>query len=254
MAKSNEAWTTDLAQLNATRADLSVAPAADGLAAWEGADLLLVAAPRWFDRDIAYPPSVVHAGPLGIRVGRHSRGRRPLVALGFSTTVMDGQTALIQRVCDALADGAVDAVLTFGGVTHESLATPPNVEAVSLADHDDLFPRCSAVVSHGGLGTALRALAHGVPLLLLPLGRDQQINAERVVELEAGLHLDRRAPAERIRQALDELIVTPRYRAAAGAAARRIEADEPDDVAVAAVEAVARGVVIANSKSRAERG
>jgi hypothetical protein len=49
MAKSGEAWTTDLKELNATRARFGLSPEADGLAAWEGADLLLVTAPVWFD-------------------------------------------------------------------------------------------------------------------------------------------------------------------------------------------------------------
>jgi hypothetical protein len=103
---------------------------------------------------------------------------------------MQGQVALVQRVCDAIAGEEADAILTLGpAVSAGAIRVPGNVEAVPYADHDRLLPRCAAIVTHGGLGTTLRALAHGKPLLLLPLGRDQQFNARRVVELGASIRL-----------------------------------------------------------------
>jgi UDP:flavonoid glycosyltransferase YjiC (YdhE family) len=239
MAGTNDGWTTDLTQLNRTRARFGLPPASDGLAAWEAVELLLVTSPRWFDLDISYPPNVVHAGPLGVRAMPASREGRSLVAASFSTTAMAGQAALLQRVCDAFADEQTDAVLTLGGMSLEPFAAPRNVEVVPFSDHDELFPRCAAVVSHGGLGTVLRALAHGVPLLLLPLGRDQHINAGRVARLGAGIHLASTAPTDRIRRALEQLTVAPDFREAAAAAAVRIAAGEPDRSALQAVEAAA---------------
>jgi hypothetical protein len=64
------------------------------------------------------------------------------------------------------------------------------------------MPDSAVVIGHGGLGTILRAQAHGVPQLLLPLGRDQAFNAGRVEQLEAGIRLSPDAPPERIRSAL----------------------------------------------------
>jgi UDP:flavonoid glycosyltransferase YjiC (YdhE family) len=92
--------------------------------------------------------------------------------------------------CDAIAGQAVDAILTLGpAVSAEAIRVPPNIEASPYADHDQVLSSCAAVVTHGGLGTTLRALAHGKPLLLLPLGRDQHFNAARVVGLGAGICL-----------------------------------------------------------------
>jgi UDP:flavonoid glycosyltransferase YjiC (YdhE family) len=51
----------------------------------------------------------------------------------------------------------------------------------------------------------LRALAHGVPLLMLPLGRDQHLNAGRVAQLGAGIELEGDAPPEKIRNELERL-------------------------------------------------
>src|SRR5215211_2852977 len=106
MLRGAGAWTTDRAQLNITRSGLGLEPATDDLAAWESADLLLVTVPKWFDLATDYPANVVHAGPLGVTRAPQAEGTaegRPLLLLSFSTTMMQGQVALIQRVCDAIA-------------------------------------------------------------------------------------------------------------------------------------------------------
>jgi len=243
MLRGAGAWTTDRAQLNLTRSGLGLEPAKDDLAAWESAELLLVTVPTWFDLAANYPANVVHAGPLGVtrptHVGGTPRGR-PLVLLSFSTTVMRGQMALIQRVCDALAADDADAILTLGpAVSAAELRISGNVEAAPYADHDQLLPRCAAIVTHGGLGTTLRALAHGKPLLLLPLGRDQQFNAGRVVELGAGIQLPLEAAPSEIASALRELLTQPQFTEGAESAAEAIAAHEPDETATEALISLA---------------
>ena len=239
-------WAEQVPVLNATCLALGVPPFAGELAAWEAPELMLVTAPRWFDRDLDYPARVIHAGPLGIRrratapTAGGGQDAPPCVLLSFSTTVMDGQPALIQRACDAIGDLGVDAILTLGNVVPPSTVTvPSNVEILSFADHDALLPHCAAVVSHGGLGTVLRALAHGVPMVLLPLGREQPVNADRVAALGAGIHLDADSPPREIRASLERLLADPAFSDAAAAAAQRIAADEPDRAAVEALEQVA---------------
>src|SRR6266498_4036967 len=243
MLRGAGAWTTDRAQLNITRSGLGLEPAPDDLAAWESAELLLVTVPKWFDLATDYPANVVHAGPLGVTRTPHGGSTaegRPLVLLSFSTTVMEGQVDLIQRVCDAIAGQAVDAILTLGpAVSAEAIRTPRNIEASPYADHDHLLPRCTAVVTHGGLGTTLRALAHGKPLLLLPLGRDQQFNAGRIVELGAGICLPSEASPGEIASALVELLAQPHYGDAATDAATAIAADDPDETASVALLSLA---------------
>jgi UDP:flavonoid glycosyltransferase YjiC (YdhE family) len=242
MLRGAGAWTTDRAQLNITRRGLGLEPARDDLAAWESAGLLLVTVPKWFDLATNYPANVVHAGPLGVTRTVHggsTRDGRPLVLLSFSTTVMRGQLALIQRVCDAIADQAVDAILTLGpALSAEAIRVPPNIETSPYADHDRLLPRCAAVVTHGGLGTTLRALAHGKPLLLLPLGRDQEFNAGRVAEFGAGICLPVEASPDEIASALFELLARPQFREAAADAAAAIAADRPDETAIEALSAL----------------
>ncbi len=239
MLRGAGAWTTDRAQLNITRAGLGLEPATDDLAAWESAELLLVTVPKWFDLATDYPAHVVHAGPLGVTRAPQEEStpdERPLILLSFSTTVMQGQEALIQQVCDAIADQPVDAILTWGpAVSAGAIRLPGNIEAIPYADHDQLLPRCAAVITHGGLGTTLRALAHGKPLLLLPLGRDQEFNAGRVVELGAGIRLPAEASPDQIASALGKLLTQAQFKKAAGAVAAAITTDSPNETATEAL-------------------
>jgi UDP:flavonoid glycosyltransferase YjiC (YdhE family) len=182
MLRAGGGWTTDLRSLAATHRTLGLAPAGDGLSAWEAPELVLVTAPRWLDVDCNAPANVLRAGPLDVALPPQRPARadaeRPRVLLTFSTTVREGQAALIDRVCEAVAALDLDAVLTLGpAVDRDAVRIPDSIEVVAFADHDRLMPDSAAVIGHGGL---LRALAHGVPQLLLPLGRDQTFNAGRV--------------------------------------------------------------------------
>jgi UDP:flavonoid glycosyltransferase YjiC (YdhE family) len=52
-----------------------------------------------------------------------------------------------------------------------------------------IFPRCRAVVHHGGIGTAAQALAAGLPQLVVPRAHDQPDNARRLERLGVGARL-----------------------------------------------------------------
>jgi rhamnosyltransferase subunit B len=71
-----------------------------------------------------------------------------------------------------------------------SLDPPATVSDTALhvghARFEDLFPRCKAVVHHGGIGTTAKCIAAGVPQLIIPRSHDQPDNASRVVKLGLG--------------------------------------------------------------------
>jgi UDP:flavonoid glycosyltransferase YjiC (YdhE family) len=244
MVHGDTSWTTDLATLNATRRALGLAPLSGGLAAWESCELVLVTAPRWLDVDVGFPEHVVHAGPLGVRrpgAQRPSAWRPPRVLLAFSTTVMDAQVAAIRSACAAVAGTGARGVLTLGGaVPAEAVQPPSGIDVREWADHDELLPECAAVVTHAGLGTTLRALAHGLPLVMLPLGRDQHVNAARVAELGAGIRLPADAAPRQIRAALTTVFTDARFASCAARLAERLAADRPDRHAADALERAAR--------------
>ena len=234
MLGTGSGWTTDLRSLAATYRMLGLAPFEDSIASWEAPDLVLVTAPRWVDVDADAPAHVVHAGPLGVRPRRASRRDRAL--LSFSSTVMDGQPELIERICAAVDELGLPATLTLGpAVERDAVTVPDTIDVLPVADHDRLMSECSIVVCHGGLGTVLRALAHGVPLVVLPLGRDQIGNARRVEDLGVGIAPD----IAHIDDAVRTVQRDASFHAAAARAAERIAAAEPDRAAAEAIERIA---------------
>jgi rhamnosyltransferase subunit B len=117
---------------------------------------------------------------------------------------------------------------------------PPHVVRVDYAPFSRLFPRCAAVVHHGGVGTVAQALAAGVAQLVLPIAYDQFDNATRVKRLGAGDWLPaRRADAARVAAALAKLL-TPAARASSAAGAAAVAAPSgpagPLDTAAGLVE------------------
>jgi len=75
-------------------------------------------------------------------------------------------------------------------LSRRSTELPTNLPASILvcpyAPFSKLFPRCGAVVHHGGIGTTAKALATGTPQLNTPLAFDQLDNSLRVKRLGAG--------------------------------------------------------------------
>ena len=99
---------------------------------------------------------------------------------------------------------------------------------VEYAPFGRLFPRAAAVIHHGGIGTTARALAAGVPQLVMPMAFDQHDNAARLVRLGVARVLPpKRFRAAAIVQALDELQGSPAVAAACAAAKARSAEGDP---------------------------
>ena len=93
-------------------------------------------------------------------------------------TVWNTDLDLFRLAIDALA-GRVNLIVTVGRQNDPELFGPQPAGVVirRYIPQDELLPWCDAAVVHGGSGTVLGALAHGVPLLVLPQGADQWNNA-----------------------------------------------------------------------------
>jgi UDP:flavonoid glycosyltransferase YjiC (YdhE family) len=95
------------------------------------------------------------------------------------------------------------------------------------------------MITHGGHGTVMKALIAGVPLVVVPLGRDQPDNAGRVVYAGAGIRLRKNANASALQTAIGRVIEDPRYRSAARRMAARLASERDDNRAVDELEQVA---------------
>jgi UDP:flavonoid glycosyltransferase YjiC (YdhE family) len=96
-------------------------------------------------------------------------------------------------------------------------AQPPHVRIERFVDQWEVLSACAAVVFHGGSGTLLGALAHGLPSVLLPMGADQLHTARRCTAAGVSVALDVvRATPDDVRAAVEDVLSDPGYAAAAG--------------------------------------
>jgi UDP:flavonoid glycosyltransferase YjiC (YdhE family) len=130
---------------------------------------------------------------------------------------------------------------------------PPNVHAERWVAQEIVLAHAAAVVCHGGYGSVLGPLAHGLPLVVIPIfGGDQWHNARRVAAVGAGIALEGEPRAERrmldmpepevfaaLPDAIEQLLGDPGYGRAARRIAGAIDALPPIDAAVDVLQAIA---------------
>jgi MGT family glycosyltransferase len=161
---------------------------------------------------------------------------RPLVVASFGTTFQN-QALLIEKTIQAMDGMPIRGLVTLGPAIHlNGISSPRNVVICSAAPHQKIFPAAAVVVTHAGHGTVIRALASGVPLICIPIGRDQPGNAARVVYHKAGLRLPIKANVADIRKAIQKVIHTPSYGENARRLGQIIQADAERNLAVLELE------------------
>ena len=237
-------WAARLPAINAMRSGFGLSPAGSPMALLEPMRLVLVACPQAFDapmpvvpKNVRYvgamlddPPTALSASPWPLADGR------PRVLVAFSTTVQH-QEAVLRRIAAALALLPLEAIITVGpAVDVGAIAPARNVAVVRYLAHRAVLPDCALVITHAGLGTVMTALAHGVPLLCLPMGREQHDNAARVAACGAGCVLTPDADVGAISHAIRAMLAAPGYRTAARHMATTIARRDGREVAVDTLE------------------
>jgi MGT family glycosyltransferase len=213
-------WRWQFRKLNRLRAELG-APALEvpnpgpeatstSVALARRATSAVVVMPREFDDWGAdAPPNLVHVGPI-FEEAEPPRwecpwppsDRRPLVVVTLGSDYMH-QEDLLQRISSALAPLPVRSlVLTGLALDPEELSLDPQVKVQRFVPHSAVFPSADLVLAHGGMGTAMAAFAAGLPMVCIPMGRDQAVNAEQIKSLSAGITLERDSGEDRIRAAV----------------------------------------------------
>lgn len=163
----------------------------------------------------------------------------PLALISLSTTYQK-QEDTVRRVVEALASLPVRGLVTLGpALASERFSLPPNVRVEPYVPHVLVCPHTDLVVTHGGHGTVITALHFGVPVVCLPMGRDQEDNAARVVWRGAGVRCSSKADVKRLRQAIQQILAEPRFRAGARRIASGIARDGGPNTAIAELEHLA---------------
>jgi UDP:flavonoid glycosyltransferase YjiC (YdhE family) len=193
---------------------------------WNSADRVLVATDRELDpaKQRRLPVNVRHTGVAQAPARPAAPSAKPLILISLSTLYFEGQSAALQAIVDAVAQLPVRAVVTAGAIPLHELSTPPDMEVHHYLPHEEIMPKASLVIGHGGHSTTMRALAHDLPLLILPVHPmlDQPMIGKAVADVRAGLVLPKTARPDEIRAAVRTLLDNPTHRAAAATIGRRI--------------------------------
>ncbi len=186
------------------------------------------------------PTPADRSGPEGLPPWLAALPNQPVVYVGLGTVFND--PAVFRAVIAGLRDEALTLVVTVGRDQDPAAygPQPPNVHIARYIPLSLLLPRCTLAVTHGGSGTVMAALTHGLPLVVIPLSADQPVNAARCAALGLGAVI---APAnltpEAAREAVQAVLSDPAYRAAAGRMRAEIAALPGPEHAVALLERLA---------------
>lgn len=231
--------------INDLRADLGLKAPIRGVMRhwWMSPDRVLAIFPEWFvPRHRDWPPQTVFA-----RFPLYDLGDAMATPAGLDTFLGDGEPPVLITPGSANAQAGrflEEAALACGLIGHRTLfvtryaeqlpaGMPSRSASFNYAPFARVFPRCAAVVHHGGIGTCSQGLAAGVPQLVMPMSHDQPDNAWRLKHLGVGAYLNPRAfKAKAIARELDRLMGSAEVARACRAVKERIAAQmAPENVA-----------------------
>jgi MGT family glycosyltransferase len=119
---------------------------------------------------------------------------RPLVYATLGTVFNEPELLhrFLPAVQQGLAEADVDVLMTVGpSVDPASFGqAAAGIRLVSYVPQRAVLDSCAAVISHGGYGTLLDAVDAAVPLVVVPFGADQFLNAAAVERLGIGIVVD----------------------------------------------------------------
>jgi MGT family glycosyltransferase len=184
-----------LAAVNSGRRAAGLPPLADAAEFHHRAPLTLYYTATPLDYPRRLPASVVMVGPsLWDPTVDDSvdlpPGDRPLVLVGCSSEFQD-DGAIAAAALAGLRD-RYRLVITTAGVDPATLGDAGGALVARFLPHVPILRHADVVVCHGGMGITQKALAFGVPVCVVPWGRDQLDVAAHVVEAEAGTRVSRR--------------------------------------------------------------
>lgn len=142
-------------------------------------------------------------------------GPRVLISIG---TTFDHATKqdFFDKVVQAFAGEAVRIVLVSDPALRSTW--PANFYVCQRIPQLALMPHLDGVICHGGQNTVFESLAHGLPIVVIPIAYDQSYVAGRLVDTGCGVRLNfRRFNASQLRDALQTVIGSIAYRQQAAA-------------------------------------
>lgn len=113
---------------------------------------------------------------------------RPIVLVNTSS-IKQADDALGRAALEAFAGEPVHVVATFPAGVPGELPRTSNATVCQFVPHAAVLSRACCAITHGGMGSTVRALDRGVPVCVVPFARDQAEVARRVQMARCGTRL-----------------------------------------------------------------
>lgn len=127
----------------------------------------------------------------------------PPIYFGFGSMPIGDPAKAVEMIVETCRRLGERALICSGVLALEGIASTTEVMVVPAARHADVFPRCRAIVHHGGCGTTAASVRAGVPTLVLWVGADQPLWGLQIKRL--GVGTSRRFSATTPKTLLDDL-------------------------------------------------
>ncbi|KAJ4993422.1 udp-glucuronosyl udp-glucosyltransferase [Stagonosporopsis vannaccii] len=122
----------------------------------------------------------------------------------------------------------------------ENLVVPRNAHVAKFIPYDLLLPMVDALVNNGGYGAVIKALEHGVPLVVGGEGQDKAITNAIVQWSGVGVHVGGRSPGlKSIRDGIEKILADASYKQKAEAMSKNFERYD----AATVIDGVIQGIV-----------
>jgi UDP:flavonoid glycosyltransferase YjiC (YdhE family) len=156
------------------------------------------------------------------------------VYIGFGSMSNRNPEQTADLVIQALSLTGQRAILLSGWGGLQKANIPDSIFMIDSIPHSWLFPRMSAVIHHGGASTTAAGLQAGIPSVIIPFFGDQPFWGRRVAELGVGAKPipRKRLTAERLANAIQEVITNVNMRQRAAKLGNQIQAENGIESAV----------------------
>jgi MGT family glycosyltransferase len=184
-----------LRPVNMIRADMNLSPAASMDALLRKAPLLLLATGKPFEYvhtdwgDAVQMIGPCACDPVRDRIPDWLTEIVDPIVLVTTSSEKQGDANLVATAMQALADEPLHVVATMPAGQSDEMMVSANATVCRFVPHGVVLDRAVCAVTHGGMGATQKALARGVPVCVVPFGRDQFEVARRVEVAQCGTRL-----------------------------------------------------------------
>lgn len=185
---------TYMPAINQLRAQYRLDPVANVDELFRKAPLMIVTTAKPFEYEVSdWGPNVIMVGACAWEPPAENPEwlgviDRP-IALVTTSSEFQNDARLVEAAFNALASEPLHIVATVPAGSAASFTPPGNATVVEYVAHSQVLPKAAVAITHGGMGATQKALSFGIPVCVVPFGRDQFEVARRVEVSKSGTML-----------------------------------------------------------------